>query len=222
MEPLVYLQLQIRLEGKEIVDPCFLRQVEVVPGEDLPLMLLAQLADQNLLGYYAETISSPLYEKLSANIVDLEFPRIDSLLDVLKAENIQAEVGHYKTYIFPSIPVREVEVICFSKQDPKVNTFGFNGFAEEVYALERENRIVSACVSTRENNSCGEAWVFTQPGYRHRGFAQKVVQAWAESLMAAGKVPFYSHEIGNVASANLAKKLGLQPVFEEISIRPIP
>jgi predicted GNAT family acetyltransferase len=60
--------------------------------------------------------------------------------------------------------------------------------------------------------------VYTNPEYRKQGFAQKVVNTWAGSLIDAGKVPFYSHKIENAASANLARKLGLRPVFEEISI----
>jgi predicted GNAT family acetyltransferase len=52
--------------------------------------------------------------------------------------------------------------------------------------------------------------------YRHQGFAQRVVSAWAMRLISVGKVPFYSHKIQNIASTNLAKRLGLQPVFEEI------
>jgi hypothetical protein len=49
---------------------------------------------------------------------------------------------------------------------------------------------------------------------------KQVVRAWARSLLEAGKVPFYSHKIENRASANLARRLGLQPVFEEIAIEP--
>ena len=59
--------------------------------------------------------------------------------------------------------------------------------------------------------------MYTSPDYRQRGFAQKAVNAWARGLIQAGKVPFYSHKIENAASANLARKLGLQPVFEEIA-----
>ena len=87
-----------------------------------------------------------------------------------------------------------------------------------MYAVEYNGALVSACVSTRENESCGEAWVYTAPHYRQQGFAQKAVNAWARNLMSAGKVPFYSHKIENDASANLARKLGLQPVFEEIVV----
>ena len=116
------------------------------------------------------------------------------------------------------LPATDKNVLCLSKHDLKVNAFRFDGFAENVYAMECDGNLVSACVSTHENEECGEAWVYTDAAYRHQGFAQKVVNAWARSLMEAGKVPFYSHRIENIASSNLAKKLGLQSVFEEIAI----
>jgi predicted GNAT family acetyltransferase len=73
----------------------------------------------------------------------------------------------------------------------------------------------------REDKNCGEAWVYTDPQYRRKGLAKKVVSAWAYSLASMGKVPFYSHKIDNAASASLAGALQLQPVFEEISITQI-
>jgi RimJ/RimL family protein N-acetyltransferase len=217
MEPLAYLHLQMRLEGKGLVSEHLMRQVEVVPDEELPLVLIARLANGRLVEYYDEGMILDLQKELAGSI-DIEFPRIDSLLRVLKSHNIRFEVGHYKTYIFPSQPPKEVDVICLSKQDAKVKLFGFDGFAEQVYAIQRDENIVSACVSRRENEKCGEAWVYTVPEYRKQGFAQKVVNAWAIGLLHAGNVPFYSHKIDNAVSANLVKKLGLQPVFEEISI----
>ncbi len=209
----------MRLEGKSLSSGCFMRQVEVVPDEEMPLMLIARLANEELVAYYDEAISPALQKQLSA--IDVDFSKVDPLLAALKRLNIQCEVGHYKTYVFPSQPVIEADALCLSKHDPKVKTFGFDGFANEVYAIADDDRIVSACVSTRENKTCGEAWVYTAPEYRGHGYAQKAVRAWARSLMEAGKVPFYSHDIKNEASANLARRLGLLPVFEEISIMQV-
>ncbi len=216
MEPLAYLHLQLRLEGMEIINGCFIRQVEIMPGEEVPLILIAWLADGELVSYYDEAIPPELQRQLSTT--DIDFPTIDPLLAVLKAHNKQFETGHYKTYVFSSQPAMDIDVLCLSKHDLRVKAFGFDGFAEQVYAIEKNGALVSACVSTRENGMCGEAWVYTTPEYRKHGFAQKAVNAWAGGLMAAGKVPFYSHDIKNEASANLARKLGLLPVFEEISI----
>jgi len=217
MNPLTYLLLQMGLEGKGLVGEHTIRQVQVVPDEELPLMLLAQLTDQKLVAYYSESLSSDLQAQLGACISSIEFPEIGPILDVLKSHNIRSDAGHYKTYLFSPQTATNPEVTCLSKHDSKIQTFGFDGFTEQVYAIERDSRIVSACVSVREDKNCGEAWVYTDPAYRRQGLAKKVASARAHSLMRIGKVPFYSHKIDNVASASLAGALQLRPVFEEIS-----
>jgi RimJ/RimL family protein N-acetyltransferase len=216
MRSLEYLHLQMQLEGKGIFNGCFMRQIEIVPEEELPLILIARLAAGEIITYYDEALSPDLHKELAAT--DIEFPYVDRLLDVLKKYKIRPEVGYFKTYVFPSRPAQEMDVICLSKHDPQTKAFEFDGFAEDVFAIDQNGALVSACVSTRENKKCGEAWVYTIAEYRHRGCAQKVVKAWARSLMDAGKVPFYSHKIDNEASASLARKLSLRPVLEEISI----
>ena len=218
MNPLDYLRLQLRLEGKEIVSDNLLRQVEIVRDEDVPLFLLAQLADESLVAYFDEALQTELREQLKARLSSFALPNIESLSSFLQSINISFEVGQYKTYIFPEryASFENEAAGRFSKHYSKVQDFGFDGFSESVYAIERDGKIVSACVSTRENDFCGEAWVYTDPEYRNQGLAQKVVGAWATSLILAGKVPFYSHKVQNTASANLAKRLSLQPVFEEI------
>jgi hypothetical protein len=219
MKPLEYLHLQLRLEGKAVVEERWIRRVVVVPGEELPLILVAQLSNEIQVAYVNESLPAELQNEIMQ--CPAKFTNLGPWLDILRRNQIRFEVGHYKTYIFPPTFTTSSEVHCLSRDDPGVKAFGFDGLADEVYAVERKDKIVSACVSTRENKACGEAWVFTDPAYRNQGFAGKVVFAWARSLMAAGKVPFYSHEIQNIASANLARKLGLLPVFEEISVNPI-
>jgi len=220
MNPLDYLRLQLRLEGKEIIKDDLLRQVEIVPDEEVPWILIARLADENLVAYFDEALPVKVREELTKQVSDFTFPNIELLSALLENKNISFEIGHYKTYILPEecAAFKDEGVTYFSRHDPKVQAFGFDGFAESVFAIEQDGKIVSACVSTRENDFCGEAWVYTDEDYRHRGFAQKVVNTWAASLLIAGKVPFYSHKIQNIASATLAKRLGLQPIFEEIVI----
>lgn len=218
MDALAYLLLQMELEGKGLVGEDTIRQVEIVPGEQLPFVLLAQLPDQKLAVYYSESLSSDLQAQISARILSTEFPEIGPILDLLASQNIQADTGHYKTYVFPPRTAKDPEVTCRYKSDPKIQAFGFDGFAEHVYSIERAGKIVSACVSVREDKNCGEAWVYTDPKYRRSGLAKKVVSAWAYGLISIGKVPFYSHKADNAPSAALARALQLQPVFEEISI----
>jgi hypothetical protein len=220
VNPLEYLHLQLRLEGKEVINGNLLRQVEAIPGKELPLMILAQFAEQQVAAFYDESLSPEIQTKLNGQIGSIEIPKVDSILRFLQSCGFTVEIGHYKTYIFAANYQRLTfeEIKQFSKYDSKIEAFGFGQFAEEVYAVEQDGKIVSACVSARENDACGEAWVFTDVDYRHLGFAQKVVGAWATNLIAANKIPFYSHKMDNTASASLAKRLRIHPVFEEIVI----
>lgn len=210
MNPLEYLHLQFRLEGKDVINGDRLRQVEVVSDEELPLMILAQLVDSPLVAYYDEALSPALRIQLAKQVADLTFPEIEPLLAVLKARTVSVDARHYKTCTFPESFQQYVDrdVVCCPGDDPHV----------QAYCIERAGKIVSSCVSIRENAYCAEAWVYTDDDHRRQGLAQKVVSAWAKGLLDAGKVPFYSYEIENIASANLAKRLELKPIFEEIAI----
>jgi hypothetical protein len=220
MKPLEALQHQLRLEGFEIVNGNRLRQVEAMPGEEMPILILAQLSDGQVAVYFDESLTPNLYLELMERSQHIQFPTINPLLETLNTQNIPFQVGHYKTHIFPAtfLDFASNQVECRSKDDIQVRHFGFGDFAEQVYVIERDGKVVSACVSTREDKRCGEAWVCTDLQYRKHGLARQVVSAWAQGMLAAGKVPFYSHRIENIASSNLAGSLGLLSVFEEISI----
>ncbi|HEX5809214.1 MAG TPA: GNAT family N-acetyltransferase [Anaerolineales bacterium] len=220
MNPLEYLHLQLRLEGRQIVNGDALRQVEIVPDEEMPLMVIVQLADGQVVAYSDESLPPDLHRDLMDQIQTLEFPTIEPLLAVLETRTMATEFGHYKTYAFPEslVHFNDPDISCRSSNDPLIQDFGFGGFPGQVYAVEQNGKVVSACVSTRENRQCSEAWVYTAEACRKQGLAQQVVSAWAQSMLQTGRVPFYSHKIGNTASARLAKRLGLKPVFEEIAI----
>lgn len=79
-----------------------------------------------------------------------------------------------------------------------------------VHAVVLDGRIVSACVSSRENREAGEAWVQTRPEFRGRGYARQAVAAWAHRLQRRGKVAFYSHHCDNQASRGVARSLDLR------------
>ena len=132
MEPIRYLHLQLRLEGKVIVEDRFIREVEAVQGEDIPLLLIAGLADGKVVAYCDEALSGDLQALLAARIAHLDFPAVDPLLEVLREQGVPFEVGHYKTYVFPSIQVSDRNVHCLSNDDERVKAFGFDGFARQV------------------------------------------------------------------------------------------
>jgi len=68
-----------------------------------------------------------------------------------------------------------------------------------------------------ENETAAEAWVQTLPEFRRRGYARQVTAAWAHDLLQIGKIPFYSHSMGNVASQGVARSLKLIPFVDSVS-----
>ena len=100
----------MRLEGKVLVNECFMMQVEMVPDEEMPVMLIANLANEEVAAYYHEAISIELQKEFAANLPKIAFPKIDPLLNVLHSHHFDYEVGHYKTYLFPVPPSEKRQV----------------------------------------------------------------------------------------------------------------
>ena len=186
---------------------------------DVPLVLVARLADEVVHVFFDELLTAEMREQLMVHTQALEFPLVTPITQVLHASGFRTEYGHFRTYLFPAHASNaDVPVHQYPAEDPKIRAFDFAGFGTPIFAIEQAGETLSACVSVRENDRCGEAWVYTAPAYRQQGLARNVVTAWAQSLIRVGKTPFYSHKIDNRGSAGLAQRLGLQPIFDEISI----
>lgn len=213
MKPFEYLHLQMELEGIKRVSSNLITRTSQNIG-DFPLVIIAQTSDEENLIYFDELIAEEIRYELSSN---LQAFNMEKAVEVFEKSGIQTKAGHFKTYSFPEgLASENTEAVkCYSQDDPKIITFGFNGHAEKVFAIESEGVILSACVSSRQNSKSAEAWVFTHPEYRRKGLAQQVVTAWAENIQQEGLIPFYSHDVQNINSALLAKRLNLIQVFEE-------
>jgi hypothetical protein len=135
------------------------------------LVLLAQTSNGQTVAYFSDTLPIDLRRELVAGTSKLEFPAVEVLLESIRSYGIQPKVGHYKTYVFPDQYARlESKIVkCFPKDAPKLEDLGFSGFPTTVYAIEQDGKLLSACVSVRQNSECGEAWVFTAPEHRRKG-----------------------------------------------------
>lgn len=78
-----------------------------------------------------------------------------------------------------------------------------------VLAVVDSGRPVSICFCARNSAAAVEAGVNTAEAWRGRGFAPRVVAAWALAVEASGRVPLYSTSWTNTASLSVARKLGL-------------
>ena len=217
MKPLDYLHLQLTLEGIRRVSGNLIARA-FPDMDDFPLVISARTVDGESLIAYDELLPETTRCQLPA--ADLKAGKTDTAVTVLEDAGIRTSTSHFKTYIFPdSFRSAEVGAVkCYQRDDPKVIAFGFSGFSDQVFGIEQDGIILSACVSSRQNARSAEAWVFTHADHRKKGLAQQVVTAWAGSLQRAGLVPFYSHNAENTGSAQLAKRLNLIPVFEETVI----
>lgn len=88
-----------------------------------------------------------------------------------------------------------------------------------IVALIEEGHAVSVCFCARRTNVAAEAGVETAPDFRGRGFAPRVVGAWALAIRASGRVPLYSTSWTNHASLAVARKLGLVPYASTWNIK---
>ena len=97
------------------------------------------------------------------------------------------------------------------------------------FAVVEGGRAVCLCCSARVLTSdaagaspslmAAEAGVETLPEHRGRGFAPRVVAAWARAVRERGGVPLYSAARDNKASQSVARKLGLAQFGEDLHWR---
>jgi len=221
MKPIDFLLCQVELEGIQRVADDLIARISTNVDE-FPLVLLARTSDGESIICFDNLLPVELRNQLPKN--DLQSFKAESAIEVFEKSGISTKANSFKTYIFPdSFASADMSgVKCFCRDDPKIVDFGFNGLTEKVYAIEQDGIIISACVSSRQNSTSAEAWVFTHPDHRRKGLAQQVVMAWASNLQREGIIPFYSHNVENTNSANLARKLNLIHVFDETVIEKVP
>lgn len=77
-----------------------------------------------------------------------------------------------------------------------------------VWSVVEDGAAVAIGHSAREPSRGIEAGVHTIEAYRQRGFARRVVTAWAQEISQLGRLPFYSTWWENTASLLIAARLG--------------
>jgi hypothetical protein len=80
---------------------------------------------------------------------------------------------------------------------------------EGCHVILIDGKPVSWAWTADASDQAAELAVETTPAHRRRGYARQVAAAWAAHVLGEGKVAFYSHELGNLASEALARSLGV-------------
>ncbi|CAN5691970.1 N/A [soil metagenome] len=88
-----------------------------------------------------------------------------------------------------------------------------------VSAAVVDGSAVSICMSSRSNERCAEAGLWTAEAFRGRGFGPIVTQSWAATIQKSGRIPFYSTWWANDASRAVARKLELISIGEDVTYR---
>ncbi len=84
-------------------------------------------------------------------------------------------------------------------------------FDGEIFVIRgRFGEIASWAAIKLRSDDVWEIAVVTEPGYRGRGYAKRVVSAATEFILRNGRIPIYIHDRTNIPSARVCRAVGYQ------------
>ena len=199
------LEIQMDLEGIGIDEAGFIFKQDYFDEEYFPKIIVAKSIDGQYRLFIENNISTELVSKLKSWSGKQVFHNVKKLVNMFNENGITLKPEHYRVYTYPQTDLVFDDVSCIEEKDKKI------------FAIKKEDKIVSYCISSRKNKYAHEAWVVTEPEFRMRGLGHKVALSWGQDILKNKLIPFYSHEVNNIPSEKLASKLGLKPTFEEIT-----
>lgn len=204
MNALDLLKLQMQLECKGLNEVGDMIPIPCANPDEIPRVYVVRHKDGYTV-FFRYDLAPHLRISLAAFLPRVLFTDHQRIKSTLSQSAPCKDLWVGKSYIFPEILRATLypNVVYLPEQ--------------RKYAIVINEQIVSSCVSARENNAAGEAWTFTEPEYRKRGYGRQVTAAWAQSLREKGKIPFYSHLKDNPASEGIARFLGLIQFIEVVA-----
>jgi RimJ/RimL family protein N-acetyltransferase len=117
------------------------------------------------------------------------------------------------------IPAPEVDLTLTTAADRRLPDWVHGHFTGPAWVvLSPDGRVLSTAVLKDYDERLREISVGTEEEARGRGLARAVVRAAARDVLAQGRAVLYLHDIGNDASAAVAKAAGLHEVARLISV----
>jgi hypothetical protein len=191
-----------------------------IPGpdpDDIHRLLVVQ-HQAGCFAYPRADLPAGVRSRLTAVPPETAMRDISLVKGLLAEHGACKEVARWKAYAlletlspgdYPDVVMLEAESHALVERFDS----GFAALLEKwpVFAVLVDGKVVSACVSAREDHAAAEAWVQTAPDFRRRGYGRQTAAAWALHLRQQHKIPFYSHALDNLASDGLARSLAGSP-----------
>jgi GNAT superfamily N-acetyltransferase len=211
------IQAQLALECIGLDQDGLLIRIPGSNPDDIARVKVFQY-EENYLLYFRHDLSSSIREGIGALGSAVVFRNCEAVKALLAEDSPCTEMFIGRTYIpSASLSSRQFSdvVRLIEAHRPLIEAYhaGMDVTDRAVYAIICDERIASTCTSARENEQAGEAYVYTVPEYRGRGYGRQVTAAWAYHLQEQGKIAFYSHAWDNRASRAVAHSLELQPCY---------
>jgi GNAT superfamily N-acetyltransferase len=200
VDPLSLLYEQLALERKGVDSSGRLFRLPGDNPDDMGRVLTVRLADGRYVAYFRDDLPDTLVAALSTFTTEQLYQEQDRVLGILGATR---SVGSFLTYFFSESPRQEDHALVIEREDR--------------FFVEVDGVVTSEAWSSRSTDFAAELAVETRPEFRRRGYGRQVCAAWANRQLRAGRTAFYSHNAENVASAALARSLGVQHVFDIVS-----
>lgn len=195
-------RLQLRLERIGVGEGNTLVRISGDNPDDIPRFLVVEFGD-GCENFFRHDLPPEVRKRLAALPAEQAF-RDRGVVEAILAEDSPCEdMSIFASYVFP-------EELTPEQYLDAARLPGKNDIGRPLFGVIAGGEAVSVCSSVREDDRCAEAYVWTESQYRQRGYARQAVSAWAHDLQERGKLPFYSHKMGNVASKAIAHSLGLR------------
>ena len=144
-----------------------------------------------------------------------------STRDALSALGVDALVGdetHVRRILEQDAPIEKVYRIRWYTIDrlPAPDEYPDVTIRDRCHVVAVDGKVVAWAQTDAEDEHSAEVSIATDEAFRRRGYAHQVTASWAASVLAAGKVAFYSHLLENAPSGGVAASLGLVHLSDEI------
>jgi hypothetical protein len=194
--------IEMRIELEFGVAPCG-NTLRLDPLQDeQPPRLLISHADGGWYTYVRDDLPPDVRAELDR--LNHSPARVDEALirGILARHAPCEQVWHVRWYVFD--------------RQPQPDEYAGVTARGEDYAIMIDGGVAARAWATKASACAVEVEVETALEYRRRGYARRVVSAWAADALSSGKVAYYSHVASNLASAGVARSLGLRRLSDEI------